>query len=262
LATNGRLWFLKGNIAFTLIELLVVIAIVALLAALLLPALKNAREKAKRTVCGSNLKQWALAAFSFATDNNGRLPMSYRTNHGYRFPNNINNDDAEADAWLTWGTTWKQWQAQGINAGLRRCPSSKRPLNQWTAADDPNWGGTITTHYQLVSGLETNNMLGSTANWGNVPPVVTYADDRPATRMLAADLTFYGSDANWPAWGSNWINHPRANPMQPDYQNLLFGDGHLEGQVASRYYPNGLTDSNYSLAHQFPGVGGLFYWGR
>jgi prepilin-type N-terminal cleavage/methylation domain-containing protein len=74
--------------AFTLIELLVVISIIAMLMAIMMPALAKVRRIAKQTICGTRIKQNIYGATLVANDNNGRLPKG-----GFQF-GNINFDDA------------------------------------------------------------------------------------------------------------------------------------------------------------------------
>jgi len=64
----------RKRAGFTLVELLVVIAVIAILAALLLPALAKAKESARRSRCASNLKQIVLAAGIYADENDDRFP--------------------------------------------------------------------------------------------------------------------------------------------------------------------------------------------
>src|SRR5436190_21068517 len=78
-----------GSIAFTLVELLVVIAIIAILAALLLPALTGGKEKAKRASCTSSVRQFLLAAHMYANDNDQRLPSGASES---RTPNGVLDD--------------------------------------------------------------------------------------------------------------------------------------------------------------------------
>ena len=95
------------NHAFTLIELLVVIAIIAILAAMLLPALSKAKQKAQALACMNQLKQLTLGWVMYANDNSGKIvPNGGQANTPSTFP----------DPRLLPGAAWYQWCPGNMDA--------------------------------------------------------------------------------------------------------------------------------------------------
>lgn len=104
---------------FTLVELLVVIAVIAILAALLLPALNMARDKAKAIKCLSNLKQCGTAWISYGDDFNGFMPKN-------DLDGVVNSNYNSWDAWIgQWRNTAKTTPGLNYitNVDVMRCPA-------------------------------------------------------------------------------------------------------------------------------------------
>ncbi len=205
--------------AFTLIELLVVIAIIAILAAVLLPTLGKAKERAKRVKCASNLHQVSIASLMSAHDSNDWLPpMSYRGGVGY-WPCDM--PVGVVDAMIN----------QGFQPEILCCPScSKRTVKFfWT-----NWFPSFRALGYAFATKDSPGVRRTNIIEKLTPKPVTLLDQQylasPTEVVVSADFTISQGE-NLKDRSRNKYTFSYGRYAGAPGNELSFASPHLEGRI-------------------------------
>ena len=227
-----NVWY-KHRKGFTLIELLVVIAIIAILASMILPALRKAREQANRAVCINNLRQIYLGGCMYAQDNDGYLPVV--TMGGYGNPRMILNTGGEwAEKYLNQKvkqySAYEDWCEMAKNNNVLRCPSRwNYKTSYYGIVLGWNWERRATQYDFTGFGLGEQSgshewpkihcRIDKVSKGGPLGPVIMAGDFCTQTPGYAGYINDYN--------GAN--NHsPTVIGFNPVGANWLYGDGSVK----------------------------------
>ena len=234
----------RANSALTLTELLVVIAIIAILAALLLTAISQAKTKALRIQCANNVRQLGIGLRAFVTDYNCyplRSNPGFARSGAYSEHNTIWMTGIElAELSPTATTTNRETFLKVYGSGIWKCPAANKPANWPPNNGDVSYG--YTAYGVTKSPTADNPMgLGGHHGWGGAdgtaPPVME-SDVANSAEMMAIADGFVGGDGIIldGVWDfSRTQNVPeklestkRSNARHQGKANVVFCDGHVE----------------------------------
>ena len=261
-APHSRFSLLTSHFSFTLIELLVVVAIIAILASLLLPSLRTAREQALRAVCMNNLKQIGVAVIVYTGDWDGRPPVC---RGDVNMVDYVGWVKSLKDTTVMPGPTGAQWTAQiKRQEGVFFCPLKKRVVeaNRANVGKDSlpaaMWPGAESAYgFSILTGVADSTKSGgfSTPRNGKTGPYRMSEITSRGDTMLAADgalvwqslqSRYSFSDqlaATWEysagAYSDSAVIGVYTFPYHGGGPNMVFFDGHCEfmrGPIPSSFY--------------------------
>jgi prepilin-type processing-associated H-X9-DG protein/prepilin-type N-terminal cleavage/methylation domain-containing protein len=240
----------RRSSAFTLVELLVVTAILSLLAAILLPALHNAKEAGRMAKCLSNLKQLHVAAALYVDDHNGMV-MDHGGDWGATACGSATNNCSNI---VMPGARWAKWLDRlfpytQYQIGVFECPSQRTKRGAQMPAPWPR--------REYVPGYLMNMHA---IKWISGESIKLSDVKNPHHKVWFADSAWgfpgtqpVGADNNWDTWSPLSCRvQSAANQIRPisrrhrDGSNLLFFDGHAEWMKYTDAMPVNSTSPLYA----------------